>query len=351
MVPAHPPPAPALGAGDPPPAPAPPPPPPRRRVACVAGFGPAGISMAAARRFGGAGFELALLARRPERLAEGEERLRAAGITARGFAVDLADPSAVRAGLAAVARDLGPPEVLHWNPYNSLRPPLLQLPPEEVDSLMGVAVKGLLAAVQELLPVWEAWAAEDGERQPPPQQQQRQGQEQGQAPQQQQQQQQQPAPPRRRPALLVTGGGLALPSSARLAVEYGVEGISIAKAAQHQAVACLREALAPRGVFVGQVTVCATVRGTAWDGVRSSAEEEGDGGGGGAEEVGGGGGSKKQGAGGGGDGQQAEGEEKDEAAAGGPYVTPDEVADALWALCDEQPAGDAWHVMLQGRAV
>lgn len=190
--------------------------------------------------------------------------------------------------------------------------------------------------MQELLPHWEAWAAEDGEQQ------------QQQHPQQEHPQQQQAPPPRRRPALLVTGGGLALPSAARLAVEYGAEGIAIAKAAQHQTVACLREALAPRGAFVGQATVCATVRGTAWDGVRSSADEEAGGGGGGGgsggAEEGGGEERRRQGEG------EGEGERgKDEARAGGPYVTPDEVADALWVLYAEQPPGDAWHVMLQGR--
>jgi hypothetical protein len=62
----------------PPPPPAAPPPA-RRRVAAVAGFGVAGISAATARRFGRAGFDVALLARRPERLAAGEADLRAAG--------------------------------------------------------------------------------------------------------------------------------------------------------------------------------------------------------------------------------------------------------------------------------
>jgi uncharacterized protein len=50
-----------------------------RRVACVAGFGVAGISAAVARRFGRAGFDVALLARREDRLRQGEEDLRALG--------------------------------------------------------------------------------------------------------------------------------------------------------------------------------------------------------------------------------------------------------------------------------
>jgi len=199
-----------------------------------------------------------------------------------------------------------------------------------------------LAAAQELLPQWERLAADPG----------------------------------RRPALLVTGGGLALhePPAARQAVAWGVEGIAVAKAAQHKLVACLREALAPRGVFVGQVTVRGVVRGTAWEAVRSGAEEEGGGGGGdGGEEAGGG--EEKAAAAGGGGGEASSDSERQPpvvvdtvgkkdaghpAAAAAPaaaaeeedqsppilYFTPDDVAGALWRLYEEQPNGDGWHVML-----
>jgi NAD(P)-dependent dehydrogenase (short-subunit alcohol dehydrogenase family) len=64
------------------------------------------------------------------------------GVSARGFAADLSDARAVRAALAEVCAAMGPPEVLHWNPYNSCRTPLLDMGPGEVDELMGVGVKG-----------------------------------------------------------------------------------------------------------------------------------------------------------------------------------------------------------------
>lgn len=99
--------------------PAPPPPPSARpRVAAIAGFGVGGISAAVARRLGDRGYALALLARRPDRLGEGAAALRARGAEARGYAVDLADSAGVRRCLARVAEDMGPVEVLHWNPYN-----------------------------------------------------------------------------------------------------------------------------------------------------------------------------------------------------------------------------------------
>lgn len=179
--------------------------------------------------------------------------------------------------------------------------------------------------MQELLPGWEELAA-------------------AQAAQGEQQQQQGQPPPQQRqpqwrggPALLVTGGGLALPGDAPAAqaVEWGVEGIAVAKAAQHKLVALLAASLAPRGVFVGQATVRGVVRGTAWDDVRSSADEE-------QQPAGaGGGGAQQQGAGGGGGGSGGEGEGSTI-----PYVTPDEVADALMGLLEARPAGGGWHVFV-----
>lgn len=186
-----------------------------------------------------------------------------------------------------------------------------------------------------------------------------------------------PAQARWRPALLVTGGGLALDSAeaASQAVEWGVEGISIAKAAQHKLVACLTESLRPRGVFVGQVTVLGVVRGTAWQSVRSSAEEE--------EQDGTGGGQQQQqeelsqrlqreppqpqqrarpsaaapaaAAAAGGQaaagapaegGREAASTVKEEAS----LISPDDVARALWRLFDERPGGAGWRVELRAPA-
>lgn len=44
-----------------------------------------------------------------------------------------------------------PVEVLHWNPYNSIRTPLLELAPEEIDRLNGVATKGVCVCVGGVL--------------------------------------------------------------------------------------------------------------------------------------------------------------------------------------------------------
>ena len=324
---------------------------PCRRVAAIAGFGVAGISSAVARRLGARGFGLALLARREERLREGAAALLAAGAPAAcGYECDLGDPEAVRRALRRVAQEMGPVEVLHYNPYNSVRTPLLEMRPEDVDALMGVSVKGLLAAVQELLPGWEAMAAAAAAAAAAAE-----GAESGGAA--DAADGQPPFPPR--PALLVTGGGLALAGAARArrAAAWGVEGIAVAKAAQHKLVAVLRETLAPRGVFVGQATVLGTVRGTAWDEARASmAEEEQEqeagkdaataaaaaaAASGGAISSGAQGGSGAQGdSGAQGAGSAAKGGATDapeEDSVTDVYVTPDEVAAALVGLLDQAP--------------
>lgn len=191
---------------------------------------------------------------------------------------------------------------------------------------------GLLAAVQELLPQWEQCVTSGQQQTQQEAKQQQQGRQQHDMRDQHAQLLLTPRQPRR-PALLVTGGALALddPLSTKQAVEWGVEGIAIAKAAQHKLVACLRERLNERGVFVGQVTVMGVVRGTAWQSLRSSAEEgeQGDGDGDGdARPVG--------------TGASSGGEDD---AAGG-FISPEAVADALWELYDSQPAGEGWRVEL-----
>jgi len=69
------------------------------RTIAVLGAGP-GLGGAVARRFGADGYSVALMARRPEQLRQMAEELRAQGITASAFPVDLTDLDAMRAALA-----------------------------------------------------------------------------------------------------------------------------------------------------------------------------------------------------------------------------------------------------------
>lgn len=192
----------------------------------VAGYGP-GISQAVARRFGREGYAVALVGRSRERLEAGVASLRAAGIGAAAFPTDLGDEAAATALPGKVRRELGRVSVLHWNAYAPLARDLLSAPGEELRRVLDVGVHSLLAATRAAL-------AELSEA---------------------------------RGSLLVTGGGLAFyeRSADQLGVAWGAMGLAVSKAAQHKLVGLLHASLAERGVFVGEVTVTALVKGTPFD--------------------------------------------------------------------------------------
>jgi len=65
--------------------------------------------------FGGHGFDVALIARSPERVGDLTEKLAAEGITAAGFPADVTDRSALAAALASAAGRFGGIDVLHYS--------------------------------------------------------------------------------------------------------------------------------------------------------------------------------------------------------------------------------------------
>ena len=192
----------------------------------VAGFGP-GISAAVAEKFGAEGYAVALVARKAERLAVGAKALQAKGIKAASFVADLGDPQAVTAMVAKVRQELGPVGVLHWNAYGNGAGDLLKASPADLHAVLDVAVTGLLSAVQAALPDLRAAKG----------------------------------------AVLVTNGGLALidPQIDARAVTWGVSGLAVANAAKQKVVGILSEQLKPDGIYVGQVMVLGTIRGTPFD--------------------------------------------------------------------------------------
>ena len=81
----------------------------------IIGAGP-GLGAAAARAFGAHGFDLALIARNPERLGRLTDDLAGQGVAARGYAADVTDTDALTAALARAAEDLGPIEAVQYSP-------------------------------------------------------------------------------------------------------------------------------------------------------------------------------------------------------------------------------------------
>lgn len=193
----------------------------------VCGYGP-GISHAVARHFGEQGFHVALAGRRVDNVARGAATLTEAGVRARGFACDLAQPAAVTKLIEDARAELGPIDVLHWNAYAPIAKDLSVCDVNELRAGLDVAVVGLTAAVQAALP--------DLRTQPDA-------------------------------AVLVTNGGLARdePAMNALAVQFGAMGLAIAKAAQHKWVSVMHAQLSSSGIFVGEVMVQGIVKGTAAD--------------------------------------------------------------------------------------
>lgn len=194
----------------------------------VVGYGP-GISTAVAEKFGSAGFSVALVGRTEERLAGGVKALKARGIEAAAVPGDAKDPASIRRAVASARAALGPIHVLHWNAFGGGEVgDVVSADPAAVRGVFDVAIVGLLAAVQEALP--DLKAAKDG-------------------------------------AVLVTNGafGESSPQMDALGVQLKAMGVALANAAKHKLAGLLAERLKGDGVYVGEVMVAGTVKGTAWD--------------------------------------------------------------------------------------
>lgn len=193
----------------------------------VGGYGP-GISAAVAERFGAEGFSVALVARNVERLTAGVKALEAKGVKAAAFPTDLGDVTAVRSLVGKVRTALGPIGALHWNAYATDAGDLLAADTAALHRTFDVAISGLLAAVQESLPDLKQ---------------------------------------NKEAAVLVTNGGFGLFDSKidGYAIQSNAMGLALANSAKHKLVGLLNAKLKPDGIYVGEVMVLGTVKGTAWD--------------------------------------------------------------------------------------
>jgi len=118
-----------------------------------------GVSLAVAKRFGREGFPIAMLARRPESLAEHGRALAAAGVSASAYAADAAEPASLSSALRRVAAEMGPVGVLVYNTAAMHTNPLLELGVEELVGSFRVNVVGALVAAQAVLPAMRAVGA------------------------------------------------------------------------------------------------------------------------------------------------------------------------------------------------
>jgi len=192
----------------------------------INGFG-TGISAAVAERFAAEGFAVALVARNAERLASAAEAFQGKGGRAEAIPADLSQPDAARGAIEKARAALGPIGALHWNAYAGGAGDLTTAPAGELRVVYDVAVTSLVAAVQAAL---ADLRKEKG-------------------------------------AVLVTNGGLGMldPKVDAMAVQWNAMGLGVANAAKLKLVGLLAEKLRGDGIYVGQVMVTGTVKGTAWD--------------------------------------------------------------------------------------
>ena len=177
----------------------------------VVGAG-SGLGAAAARRFGAAGFTVALISRTLTRVDGLASELRSVGVTAGGFAADVRDPASRTAARRAGRAERGPVEVLQYSPIpaeNYLRP-VAGTTAADLAEAVSFSVVGLATSVEQVLPGMRSRG--------------------------------------RGSILLVNGGSAVRP---RLAVT----GTSVAFAAESTYGTLLHDALAADGVHVGQLIV------------------------------------------------------------------------------------------------
>lgn len=192
----------------------------------VAGFGP-GIASAVAEKFGSQGFSVALVARNAERLAAGVQALEAKGIQAAAFSAELGSPEAIKALVPQIRQKLGPIAVLHWNAYSTAAGDALAADAAALRSVFDVPILGLTTTVQESLADLKAAKG----------------------------------------AILVTNGGLLFdePGINAAGGTRNLMGLSMGNAAKHKLVMMLAAKLKADDVYVGEVIVTGTVKGSSFD--------------------------------------------------------------------------------------
>lgn len=119
------------------------------RVALITG-GSAGIGLAIAHRLAELGARTAIFGRDESRLEAAVGELTDRGYTAKGYSVDVRDSDAVRAGVEATCRDLGPVNLLVNNAAGNFRVDPLQLSTNGWLAVVNVVLNGTWYVTQEV---------------------------------------------------------------------------------------------------------------------------------------------------------------------------------------------------------
>jgi NAD(P)-dependent dehydrogenase (short-subunit alcohol dehydrogenase family) len=193
----------------------------------VCGYGP-GISKAVAEKFGAEGFSVALVGRNADKLGAGVKALEAKGVKAAAITADFGDPASAREAVKKARAALGPITALEWSAYDGGAGDLMTSDSAAIRRSFDVGVTGFLATVQEALS--DLRKEKDA-------------------------------------AVLVTNGGLGYVDAKvdAVGVQWNAMGLSVVNAAKNKLIGLLSQKLAPDKVYVGQVMVLGSVKGTAFD--------------------------------------------------------------------------------------
>lgn len=117
------------------------------KICLITGVGD-GTGASVARRFAGAGYRVALLARNKVRLAELEAEIPGA----RSFAFDLEDLDQLVGACRQIKDEMGSPEVIVHNAVRATFKPFMEADPEELERNFRVNTTSLLYMARELTP-------------------------------------------------------------------------------------------------------------------------------------------------------------------------------------------------------
>jgi len=195
-------------------------------VLIIFGYGP-GISQATAERFGREGYSLALVGRSADRLADGVAHLKARGIEASAYVSDASEPSKVRSTVEAIRSDFGSVSAVLWTAFRSGSVTnVLLTAPEDIERAFDIGIRGLLTCVQEVL--------EDLKSNPGA-------------------------------AILVANGAFGEHNSQadKFSKLLEADGVALENAEKSKLVGILAERLREFDIYVGEVMIAGSVKGTA----------------------------------------------------------------------------------------
>src|SRR5579872_3004463 len=118
-----------------------------QKTIIVCGYGP-GISDAVANKFGGEGFQVALVARSADKLEKARDAFQMRDVKAAVFPTDLSDPNAAKELVKRVTNQLGPVTAIHWNAYANTAGDVMAADATALRTAFDVSVTSLVVTVQ-----------------------------------------------------------------------------------------------------------------------------------------------------------------------------------------------------------